>query len=31
VDRRYCYLLTITDFASPYLIGRAALLSTQAC
>jgi putative transposase len=29
-DRRYCYPLTITDFASRYLIGCEALSTTQA-
>jgi putative transposase len=29
-DKRYCYPLTITDFASRYLIGCEALSSTQA-
>jgi putative transposase len=28
-DRRYCYPLTVTDFASRYLIGCEALASTQ--
>jgi putative transposase len=28
-DRRYCYPLTITDFASRYLIGCEGLISTQ--
>jgi putative transposase len=28
-DRRYCYPLTITDFASRYILGCEALLSTQ--
>lgn len=29
-DRRYCYPLTVTDFASRYLIGCEALTTTQA-
>ncbi len=28
-DRRYCYPLTITDFASRYLLSCEALLTTQ--
>ena len=30
-DRRYCYPLTITDFASRYLISCEALENTRRC